>query len=106
MKKHVVHAPKVTSADGGSISKIHIYSCLQELFSFSILFSCIEANLNGVYRFNPLNNNYVGIIWEKWLGDYSLKTTKMMIRPKVNWSRKSQAADYDDESSKKPPNDP
>ena len=27
------------------------------------------------------NGYYRGIIWELWLGDYSLKETKMMIRP-------------------------
>lgn len=34
---------------------------------------------------NATNNNFVGIVWEQWLGDYSLKSTKMMVRPKVNW---------------------
>lgn len=68
-------------------------------------FSCIEANLNGVYRFNPLNNNYVGIVWEKWLGDYSLKATKMMIRPKIEWPTRSSNQGVDNDLSKKPPDD-
>ena len=43
--------------------------------------SCFEANLNGEYFEEPLDNNYYqGLIWEKWKGDYSLKSTKMMIR--------------------------
>lgn len=71
-----------------------------------MIFSCIEANLNGIYQVDPFNNNYVGVIWEKWLGDYSLKATKMMIRPKVNWTNRNESEDYDDETSKKPPDDP
>lgn len=71
-----------------------------------MVYSCIEANLNGIYRVDPFNNNYVGVIWEKWLGDYSLKATKMMIRPKVNWTNRNESEDYDDETSKKPPDDP
>ena len=46
------------------------------------LLSCFEANLNGEYFSDPTDNGYYrGIIWELWLGDYSLKETKMMIRP-------------------------
>lgn len=59
------------------------------LFTFSVLwsnFSCIDANLNGVYQSTPYNNNYIGIIWDRWLGDYSLKSTKMLIRPKISSS--------------------
>ena len=45
-------------------------------------FSCFEANLNGEYFEDPTENGYYrGIIWELWLGDYSLKETRMMIRP-------------------------
>jgi hypothetical protein len=50
--------------------------------------SCAESNLNGVYRTEPLgedSRNYKGIFWEHWLGDYSLKASKMMIRPKEVW---------------------
>lgn len=71
-----------------------------------MVYSCIEANLNGIYQVDPFNNNYVGVIWEKWLGDYSLKATKMMIRPKVIWTNRNESGDYDDETSKKPPDDP
>ena len=36
-------------------------------------FSCFEANLNGEYFSDPKDNGYYrGIIWELWLGDYSL----------------------------------
>ena len=46
------------------------------------LSSCFEANLNGEYFSDPTDNGYYrGIIWELWLGDYSLQETKMMIRP-------------------------
>lgn len=72
---------------------------------FKTFSSCIEANLNGVYRLSPRNNNYVGIVWEKWLGDYSLKATKMMIRPKVEWPTRSTDGD-NDSSNSKPPDDP
>jgi len=45
-------------------------------------YSCFESNLNGEYFTKPDNNGYYrGIIWELWLGDYSLKSTRMMIRP-------------------------
>ena len=46
------------------------------------MFSCFEANLNGEYFTEDEENGYYrGIIWELWLGDYSLKETKMMVRP-------------------------
>lgn len=46
-------------------------------------YSCFESNLNGEYFTDPDDNGYYrGIIWELWLGDYSLKAVKMMIRPK------------------------
>jgi len=46
-------------------------------------YSCFESNLNGEYFSDPNENGYYrGIIWELWLGDYSLKSVKMMIRPK------------------------
>jgi len=49
-------------------------------------YSCFEANLNGEYFSDPLDNGYYrGIIWELWLGDYSLKSAKMMVRPR-DWS--------------------
>ncbi|KAF2897280.1 hypothetical protein ILUMI_08896 [Ignelater luminosus] len=45
--------------------------------------SCFEANLNGVYYRDPHGKEqFRGIIWEHWLGDYSLKKTKMMVRRK------------------------
>ena len=38
--------------------------------------------MNGEY-FGPGDDNgyYRGIIWELWLGDYSLKSVAMMVRP-------------------------
>lgn len=43
--------------------------------------SCFEANLNGVYYKKPTDNGYYrGLIWEYWLGNYSLKKSKMMVR--------------------------
>jgi len=45
-------------------------------------YSCFEANLNGEYfPDNSDNGYYRGIIWELWLGDNSLKSARMMIRP-------------------------
>jgi len=45
-------------------------------------YSCFEANLNGEYLSATEDNGYYrGIIWELWLGDLSLKSAKMMIRP-------------------------
>ena len=45
--------------------------------------SCFESNLNGEYHSNPVDNGYYqGLIWELWRGDYSLKSSKMMVRPK------------------------
>ena len=48
------------------------------------MISCFESNLNGEYHDDPLDNDYYkGIIWELWRGDYSLKSSKMMIRPRA-----------------------
>lgn len=45
-------------------------------------YRCFEANLNGPYQTNPTDNGYfLGIIWERWKGDYSLKSSEMKIRP-------------------------
>ncbi|CAL4061335.1 unnamed protein product [Meganyctiphanes norvegica] len=45
-------------------------------------YSCFESNLNGEYHTDPKENDYYrGIIWELWLGDYSLKATEIKIRP-------------------------
>ncbi|XP_063603689.1 uncharacterized protein LOC134779444 isoform X2 [Penaeus indicus] len=45
-------------------------------------YSCFESNLNGDYFTSPKDNDYYrGIIWELWLGDYSLKATEIKIRP-------------------------
>ncbi|KAI9554401.1 fibrinogen and fibronectin [Daphnia sinensis] len=45
-------------------------------------YSCFEANLNGEYHLNPIENDYFrGIIWELWRGDYSLRAAELKIRP-------------------------
>ncbi|XP_046649622.1 uncharacterized protein LOC124340891 isoform X2 [Daphnia pulicaria] len=45
-------------------------------------YSCFEANLNGEYHVNPIENDYFrGIIWELWRGDYSLRAVELKIRP-------------------------
>ncbi|XP_076366570.1 uncharacterized protein LOC143255187 [Tachypleus tridentatus] len=45
-------------------------------------YRCFEANLNGPYQTKPTENGYfLGIIWEQWRGDYSLKGSEMKIRP-------------------------
>lgn len=50
-------------------------------------YSCFESNLNGEYHSNPVDNgHYKGLVWELWKGDYSLKSSKMMIRPKQSLS--------------------
>ncbi|XP_015512430.2 uncharacterized protein LOC107218903 isoform X1 [Neodiprion lecontei] len=46
-------------------------------------YSCFEANLNGdYYPENSKHDPFRGVIWEHWHGDYSLKTTRMMVRPR------------------------
>ena len=46
-------------------------------------FSCFESNLNGEYFYDMEDNGYYrGIVWELWLGDYSLKSSVMMVRPR------------------------
>lgn len=48
-----------------------------------IFLSCFESNLNGEYFLVGEDNGYYrGIVWELWLGDYSLKSALMMVRPK------------------------
>ncbi|VEN49902.1 unnamed protein product [Callosobruchus maculatus] len=44
---------------------------------------CFESNLNGVYHRKPNDNGYFrGIIWEHWLGNYSLKKSVMKVKAK------------------------
>ncbi|KAJ8881559.1 hypothetical protein PR048_018042 [Dryococelus australis] len=47
---------------------------------------CFEANLNGVY-YTPeeeaRRDQFRGIIWERWLGDESLKGARMMVRDRA-----------------------
>ncbi|XP_055543901.1 angiopoietin-2-like [Wyeomyia smithii] len=49
--------------------------------------NCAESNLNGKYYVdNPKSHKSTGILWETWLGDYSLKSSSMMIRSRENWN--------------------
>ena len=80
----VVPVLRPTVGAGGSTGLLPVVAtyliCL--LLTFYSTFSCFESNLNGEYMDKPEDNGYYrGIIWELWLGDYSLKETKMMIRP-------------------------
>nr|XP_029718455.1 angiopoietin-2-like [Aedes albopictus] len=54
--------------------------------------SCAESNLNGIYYAeNPRSHKSTGILWEPWLGDYSLKSTIMMIRPRDMWNTEDES---------------
>lgn len=54
------------------------------IFKYILYSSCFESNLNGEYHEVPEDNDYYhGIIWELWKGDYSLKSSKLMIRSKT-----------------------
>ena len=77
-------APRPTEGDGGSTGQLRI---VRKMFEH-VMFSCFEANLNGEYFIDPKDNGYYrGIIWELWLGDYSLMVNMrhcvlMMIKNK------------------------
>uniref|UniRef100_K1Q3B3 Fibroleukin n=1 Tax=Magallana gigas TaxID=29159 RepID=K1Q3B3_MAGGI len=44
---------------------------------------CLHANLNGEYRKPPQNNDHTSLSWYTWENKWmSLKSAKMMIRPK------------------------
>ncbi|XP_055905421.1 angiopoietin-2 [Eupeodes corollae] len=62
--------------------------------------NCAEANLNGVFHENPEGHNSVGIVWDPWHHDYSLRSSKMMLRPTV-WSK-----DVEMQSNNGQPEDP
>lgn len=47
----------------------------------------------------------MGIVWERWLGDYSLKASKMMIRPKIKSMDLDDNSDINN-SNDKPAEDP
>ena len=63
---------------------LQVSNIFQELpFHVIHFFSCFESNLNGEYFLVGEDNGYYrGIVWELWLGDYSLKSAMMMVRPK------------------------
>lgn len=99
--------PPRMPVDGGSTSKFDTFCSLRMDFQFFTILShcsCLEANLNGIYRSQPNGNNFVGIVWEHWLGDYSLKSTQMMIRPKVEWNNDVDENEMNQNS--RPPDDP
>lgn len=106
---NAVRAQPLMPAAGGSTSKLDIFSTLRIDFQFIFFIhdfpiSCLEANLNGVYRTQPIDNNFVGIVWEHWLGDYSMKSTQMMIRPKIEWNNDVDGSEVN--SNSRPPDDP
>ncbi|KAL1403003.1 hypothetical protein pipiens_000931, partial [Culex pipiens pipiens] len=56
--------------------------------------SCAESNLNGVYYADdPKSHKSTGILWETWLGDYSLKESTMMIRSREVWTTEGEPLD-------------
>uniref|UniRef100_A0A8D8AUW1 Techylectin-5B n=1 Tax=Culex pipiens TaxID=7175 RepID=A0A8D8AUW1_CULPI len=56
--------------------------------------SCAESNLNGVYYADdPKVHKSTGILWETWLGDYSLKESTMMIRSREVWTTEGEPLD-------------
>ncbi|XP_058056113.1 angiopoietin-2 [Anopheles bellator] len=56
--------------------------------------SCAESNLNGKYYLDyPRSHKSTGVLWESWLGDYSLKSSTMMIRPKDVWNKEDETSD-------------
>ncbi|XP_058455688.1 angiopoietin-2-like [Malaya genurostris] len=59
--------------------------------------NCAESNLNGrYYTDNPRSHKYGGVLWETWKGDYSLKSTSMMIRTRENWSTEDETDQLQD----------
>lgn len=61
------------------------YSKLISSFSAVDPIRCFESNLNGEYHTDPNDNDYYqGLIWELWLGDYSLRATQMKIKPSTS----------------------
>lgn len=57
--------------------------------------------MNGIYQKTPLGHDFVGIIWEGWMGDYSLKSSRMMIREKSRGE-----IDENIDAAASPPEDP
>lgn len=68
--------------------------------------NCLESNLNGLYFDKPFNNSFAGIVWEHWLGDYSLSGTTMMIRPAPSQNGLWMDDDEEEESPLSAPEDP
>ncbi|XP_050736212.1 uncharacterized protein LOC127008350 isoform X2 [Eriocheir sinensis] len=68
-------------------------------------YSCFESNLNGEYHTRPSEHQYRGIIWEMWLGDYSLRATEMKVRP-ASFSFSSRASEEPSRPQPPPPPPP
>ena len=65
------------------VLQVSILFVLRVAFLCYFPFSCFESNLNGEYfEVGEDNGYYRGIVWELWLGDYSLKSAVMMVRPR------------------------
>uniref|UniRef100_A0A182JMY0 Fibrinogen C-terminal domain-containing protein n=1 Tax=Anopheles atroparvus TaxID=41427 RepID=A0A182JMY0_ANOAO len=79
-----------------SNDKSETYPCALTFGSGWWFNSCAESNLNGKYYLeHPRAHKSTGILWETWLGDYSLKSVKMMIRPKDVWNKDEDVAEGD-----------
>lgn len=62
--------------------KLRAKNCAVDMFSgwwYADTNSCTEANLNGVHWPQVVNDKR-GVTWVKWLGTWTLKETRMMIR--------------------------
>lgn len=57
--------------------------CVQKFKAPGWMFSCFQANLNGVY--NASLKNYTELHWQNWGKDVPLKSAKMMIRPEQTY---------------------
>ncbi|XP_055607657.1 angiopoietin-2-like isoform X2 [Uranotaenia lowii] len=69
--------------DFSTFDKPDAFSCAITYGSGWWFNSCLESNLNGIYyTSDPRAHRSTGILWETWLGDYSLKSTIMMVRPR------------------------
>lgn len=81
-------------AGGSTGTRVRYCSLFSQHFNQSLSFySCAESNLNGkYYPENPRAHKSTGILWESWLGDYSLKTSIIMIRPKDTWNRDEESS--------------
>lgn len=80
--------------DGGLIGNCSVPQ-LTSISNMPLLSSsCAESNLNGIYYADaPKAHKSTGILWETWLGDYSLKESTMMIRSREVWTTEGEPQD-------------